>query len=305
MSIETVSVPGPAGIELAYERFGDPAAPPVLLVMGLGTQMLGWPEDFCAALEDRGLQVIRFDNRDIGLSTHLDSAPEPDVMAALQGDMSSASYRLSDMAADTAALLDALAMESAHVIGASMGGMIAQALAIEHPKHVRSLTSIMSSTGDQSVGQATPEALTALLSPPAANREEAMERSVAIFRVIGSPGFPLDEEELRERAGLSYDRAYDPAGVTRQLVGVLASPDRTEGLRSLDFPTLVIHGAQDPLVHVSGAHATAAAVPGAELVVFEGMGHDLPRALWPEIVAHVDRLVQRGERARAVAGGRR
>jgi pimeloyl-ACP methyl ester carboxylesterase len=300
MSVQTVTVPGRVGIDIAYERFGDRSAPPVLLVMGLATQMLGWPDDFCAALVGRGVQVIRFDNRDIGLSTHLHNAPEPDVMAALQGDKSTASYTLSDMAADTAALLDALGIDSAHVVGASMGGMIAQAVAIEHPERVRSLTSIMSTTGDPSVGQATAEAWTALLSPPATNREEAMERTVAVFRVIGSPGFPLDEEELRQRAGLSYDRAYDPAGVARQLVGVLASPDRTEGLRSLDVPTLVIHGAQDPLVQVSGAHATAAAVPGAELVVFEGMGHDLPRPLWPDIVAHIAGLVERVDRARAV-----
>jgi pimeloyl-ACP methyl ester carboxylesterase len=297
MSVQILSVPRRPAIDIAHERFGDPSAPAVLLTMGLGTQMIGWPDDFCSALVDRGLQVIRFDNRDVGLSTHLSDAPEPDVMAALQGDASSAAYTVSDMAADAVALLDALGIDSAHIVGASMGGMIVQALAIEHPERVRSLTSIMSSTGDHTVGQATPAALSALLAPPAAGRAEAIERSVSIYRVIGSPGFALDEDELRRRAALSYDRAYDPRGVARQLVAVLASPDRTEGLRSVAMPTLIIHGADDPLVDVSGAHATAAAMPGAELVVFPGMGHDLPRALWPEIVGRIAELVDRAEAA--------
>jgi pimeloyl-ACP methyl ester carboxylesterase len=289
---------GTSGIRLAYERFGDPEKPPVLLVMGLGTQMLGWPDDFCSALVDRGLHVIRFDNRDIGLSTHLHDAPVPDVIAALQGDTSSASYTLSDMAADTVGLLDALGLDSVHVVGASLGGMIAQTIAIEHRDRVRSLTSMMSSTGDGTVGQPTPEALGALLSPPAASREEAMDRAVAIFRVIGSPGFELDEPELRRRTGLGYDRAYDPAGVARQLVAVLASGDRTGRLRSVAAPTLVLHGADDPLVAVSGAKATAEAVPNAEFVVMDGWGHDLPRALWPEITARIADLVERVEAAR-------
>jgi pimeloyl-ACP methyl ester carboxylesterase len=298
MSVTVISAAGPAGIDIAYERFGDPDAPPVLLVMGLGTQMLGWPDDFCSGLVEQGLHVIRFDNRDAGLSTHLDEAPPPDVRAAMSGDASSASYTLSDMAGDTAGLLDALELESAHVVGASMGGMIAQAFAIEHPERVRSLTSIMSSTGDPAVGQATPEALAALLSPPAQSRDEALDRAVAIFRVIGSPGFELDEPELRARTALAYDRAYDPLGVARQLVAVLASADRTAGLRSLDVPALVLHGAQDPLVQVSGAHATADAIRDSELGVIDGMGHDLPRALWPEFVGRIAALVERAERWR-------
>ena len=301
MSVEIVQGAGSPGIDIAYERFGDRDAPPVLLVMGLGTQMLGWPEDFCAQLVDRGLQVIRFDNRDAGLSTHLDDAPPPDVMAALAGDTSSASYTLSDMAADSAGLLDGLGIDRAHVVGASMGGMIAQTLAIEHPQRVRSLTSIMSSTGDPQAGQATPEALGALLSPPASSREEAIERTVAVFRVIGSPGFELDEAELRERAGLSWDRRYDAAGVARQLVAVLASGDRTPRLGAVAVPALVTHGAQDPLVTVSGAHATARAIPGAELSVIEGMGHDLPRALWPQITEQIAALVARAEEGHAHA----
>ena len=281
-------------VELAYETFGDPADPPVLLVMGFATQMLGWPDEFCRLLAARNLFVVRFDNRDIGLSTHLHDAPPPDVMAAVAGDTSSASYTLSEMAGDTVGLLDALGLTSAHLVGISMGGMIAQTVAIEHPERVRTLTSIMSTTGDPSVGGATPEALGALLAPPATTREEAQARAVAAYRVIGSPGYPLDEEALRERAGLSFDRAHDPAGVGRQLLAILASPDRTPRLAEIGVPTLVIHGAQDTLVNVSGGRATAAAIPGSELAVLEGMGHVLPRELWPDLVdriaAHVARV---------------
>jgi pimeloyl-ACP methyl ester carboxylesterase len=302
MSPEVIRAAGPSGIDIAYERFGDRDAPPVLLVMGLATQMLGWPEEFCSALVARGLHVIRFDNRDVGLSTHLHDAPEPDVMAALSGDSSSASYTLSAMADDSVGLLDALELDGAHIVGASMGGMIAQTVAIEHPDRVRSLTSIMSTTGDATVGQGTQEALGALLAAPATTRQEAVERTVAIFRVIGSPGFELDEADLRERAGLAYDRADDPLGVARQLLAIIASGDRTASLRSLNVPTLVLHGADDSLVDVSGGQATADAIPDAELVIFDGMGHDLPRALWPEITARIDSVVQRGE-ARANAHG--
>jgi pimeloyl-ACP methyl ester carboxylesterase len=284
------------GIEIAYQGFGDPADPPVLLVMGLATQMLGWPDGFCEALAERGHFVVRFDNRDIGLSTHLQGAPPPDVLAAFAGDTSSASYTLSDMARDTAGLLDALGLDSAHLVGASMGGMIAQTVAIEHPELVRSLTSIMSTTGDPSVGQGTQQALGVLLAPPARTREEALERTVATYRVIGSPGFEFDEAGLRERARLSYDRAFDPLGVGRQLLAILASGSRRERLGEIRVPTLVIHGAQDPLVQVSGGRATAAAIPGAELVVIDGMGHDLPRELWPEITGRIAALVERVER---------
>jgi len=287
------------GIELAYERFGDPSDPPLLLLMGLATQMLGWPDEFCGQLARRGLSVVRFDNRDVGLSTHLGHARPPDVPAALSGDTSSTSYTLSDMARDAVGLLDALDVESAHVVGASMGGMIAQTLAIERPERIRTLTSIMSTTGDPSVGGASEEAFGVLLAPPARDRAEAIERTVATYRVIGSPAYELDEPALRERAGLSFDRGYDPAGVARQLVAILASGDRTERLRRLRLPTLVIHGTEDPLVRVSGGRATATAIPGAELLELDGMGHDLPRALWPEIVDRIVSLVERVERERA------
>ena len=297
MTVEIARRVGSSAVDLAYERFGDPDSPPLLLIMGLATQMLGWPEGFCSALVAQGLHVIRFDNRDIGLSTHVHDAPAPDVMAALAGDTRSASYTLSDMARDAVGLLDALALDSAHIVGASMGGMIAQTIAIEHPERVRSLTSIMSTTGDNKVGQATQAALGALLSPPATTRQEAVERTVSVYRVIGSPGFELDEAELRKRAGLAYDRANDPPGVARQFLAIIASGDRTPALRSLSVPTLVIHGADDPLVNVSGGRATAEAIPDAALVVYDGMGHDLPRALWPEIASRIAELVQRTEPA--------
>ncbi|MFJ9339046.1 alpha/beta fold hydrolase [Streptomyces sp. NPDC101733] len=286
---------GPAGIEVAYERLGDPDAPPVLLVMGLGMQLLGWPDGFCDELVARDLQPIRFDNRDAGLSSHFPDAPFPNVPAALAGDGSSASYTLSDMAADGVGLLDALGLESAHVVGLSLGGAIGQTMAIEHPARVRSLTSLMSSTGDRSVGQARPGALESLAGPPPRNRDEVVERMVAALRLLGSPGFEPDEAAVRDRAGRSFDRAHDPLGMARQAVASVVSGDRTRALRALDLPTLVIHGAEDAMCAVSGGRATAEAVPGAELLVFEGMGHDLPRALWPEIASRIAALVRRAE----------
>ena len=281
------------GIRIAYETFGDPADPPVLLVMGLGGQLLAWREGFCEALVGRGLFVVRYDNRDIGLSTHLDGAPRPDVAALLAGDPSSASYTLSDMADDAVRLLDHLGLRAVHVVGTSLGGMIAQTLTLDHPERVLSLTSIMSTTGDRTVGQASEAAMAILLSPPAADRAEAVERSVVSSRVLGSPGYPADPDEVRRRAGEGWDRDHDPAGVGRQLAAVYASGDRTARLASVAVPTLVLHGAADPLIDVSGGRATAAAVPGAELVVLDGMGHDLPEALWPQVVDAIAALVRR------------
>ena len=280
-------------LDLAYETFGNAGDPPVILVMGLATQMIGWPDDFCAGLAARGHFVVRFDNRDIGLSTHLDSAGAADVLAVLGGDTSSVPYALADLADDTVGLLDALGLGAVHVVGASMGGMIAQVLAIEHPRRVRSLTSIMSTTGDPTVGGPSEAALAVLLAPPASDREGAVQRVVDTYRVIGSPGFEFDESSVRDRAGLSFDRAYDPAGVARQLGAVLTTPDRTRDLKAVSVPTLVIHGSADALVNVDGGRATAAAVPGAELLVVEGMGHDLPREIWPEITDRICALVDR------------
>jgi len=287
---------GPTGIEVAYERLGDAQAPPVLLVQGVAAQMINWPDGFCAELIAHGTQVIRFDNRDVGLSSHFPDALTPDLPAALAGDLSSVSYTLSDMAADTVGLLDTLRLDSAHIVGVSMGGHIAQTIAIEHPSRVRSLTSMMSTTGDLSVGQPTPATLAALFSgPPAKSRQQVIERMIRAARVVGSPGFEIDEAGVRDRARRAYDRGYDPLGVARTAVASVASGDRTERLRSVDVPTLVIHGADDAMCDVSGGMATAAAIPGAELVIIEGMGHDLPCALWPEIASRIAVLVQRVE----------
>jgi pimeloyl-ACP methyl ester carboxylesterase len=284
-------------LEIAYETFGEPDDTPVLLVMGLATQMVGWPDDFCRGLAERGLFVVRFDNRDIGLSTHLDDAGAPDIMTVLGGDHSSVPYGLADLADDTVGLLDALGLGSAHLVGASMGGMIAQLVALRHPARVRSLTSIMSTTGDPAVGAPAEAAMAVLLAPPASDREGAVQRAVDTYRVIGSPGFEFDETGLRQRAGLSFDRAYDPAGVARQLAAILTTADRTPDLARITAPTLVIHGAHDALMNVSGGRATAAAIPDAELLVVDGMGHDLPREVWPELLDRITALIGRAEGA--------
>jgi len=274
------------GIEIAYETLGDPSARPLVLIMGAGMQMLVWHEDLCQSLVDRGFFVVRFDNRDVGLSTHLHDVI-PDVRAAAAGDLSSAAYTLADLADDVAGLLDALGLHSAHVVGASLGGMVAQTLAVRHPDRVRSLTSIMAAP-------AVPvdwEALEA--RRPAANRDEYVQQALQMGRLIGSPGYALDEEWLADVSARSYDRAYDPAGGLRQLLAVVASGDRTEELRSLRAPTLVVHGEADPVVPVAGGRATAEAVPDAELLVLPGMGHGLPRELWPTIVDAVVRTADR------------
>jgi pimeloyl-ACP methyl ester carboxylesterase len=274
------------GISLAYQTFGDPTARPLLLVMGLATQMLAWHDEFCSRLVDAGFHVIRYDNRDIGLSTHLHAAGMPDLQRMFTEPAAVASYTLEDMADDAVGLLDALGIPAADVVGASMGGMIAQTLAIRHPDRVRSLTSIMS-TPSPWIGPPTQEAAAVLLAPSAGGRDEAIERAVQTYRVIGSPGYPLDEQELRRTAGIAYDRAYDPPGVVRQLAAIHASGDRTEKLHSVRVPTVVLHGEADPLVQLAGGQATAEAVPGARLVTFPGMGHNLPRELWDDMVREI------------------
>ncbi len=298
MTIEIASGVGPSRIDIAYERLGDPSAPAVLLIMGLGAQLIRWPDGLVDAIVGKGLHVIRFDNRDVGQSTHMTNAPMPNFMAAMAGDYSSVSYRLTDMAADAVGLLDKLGLDSVHLVGASLGGFIAQTIAIEHPTRVRSLTSIMSSTGDTRVGQIHPEAMQIFAGAPPANRAESIERGLFASRIVGSPGFPPEPDALAERIGREFDRGYDGLGVVRQGVAVVASGDRTAGLRKVDTPTLVIHGAVDKLCDVSGGRATAAAVPGAELVIFDGMGHDLPRPLWPQFASKIAENVQRGEARR-------
>jgi pimeloyl-ACP methyl ester carboxylesterase len=287
---------GPAGIDIAYQRLGNSDAPVVLLIMGVAAQSIHWPDAFCHALVDRGLQVIRFDNRDIGLSTHLTEAQNPDLPAVLAGDLSSVSYTLSDMAADTVGLLDALGLGKAHIVGASMGGFIAQTMAIEHPDRARSLTSMMSTTGNMSVGQPSPDVLREVFSgPPATTRDEVIQQRLRAFRAVGSPGYPSDEREVATLAGRAYDRCYDPTGVARQAIASVASGDRTERLRHLDVPTLVIHGLADRMCDVSGGRATAEAIPGAELVLIEGMGHNLPPGLRSQLAERIAEFVWRAE----------
>jgi pimeloyl-ACP methyl ester carboxylesterase len=275
------------GIEIAYQEVGDPDAPPLLLVMGLGTQMLGWDEEFCALLAERGFRVVRFDNRDIGHSTMLESGGVPSRLDLFLGRRESAAYLLSDMATDTIGLMDHLGIESAHVVGASMGGMIGQTLAIEHPERVRSLVSIMSTTGSRRVGTPTLKAFGALLAKAPKGRDAYIERIVKTFKLIGSPAYPMDEPRFRELAGRLYDRSHNPKGVLRQMHAIGASGDRTAALRELKLPVTVIHGTRDPLVRPSGGRATAQAIPGARLRIVEGMGHDLPRALWLTFIGEI------------------
>ncbi|MEO8744866.1 MAG: alpha/beta hydrolase [Candidatus Dormiibacterota bacterium] len=296
------------GIEIEYETFGDPAARPLLLIMGLGAQMTTWDEQFCAQLADRGFHVIRFDNRDSGLSTWMDSAGMPDMAAAFSGNPLPA-YQLDDLAADAAGLLDALGIRAAHVVGASMGGFIAQLVAINHPDHVLSLTSIMSGPGGTDAVPPRPEGAAVLMVMPPATREERIEQAMHIRRALLGPGDPFDETFERARATRSVDRAYNPIGTGRQLVAILAAHSRVERLKKVGAPTLVIHGVDDVLVPVENGRITAAAVPGARLIEFEGMGHDLPKRVWSQVFDAIsatadqaDGLPIHGEVARSAGG---
>jgi pimeloyl-ACP methyl ester carboxylesterase len=287
------------GIEIAYQEVGDPDGDPLLLVMGLGTQMLAWDEEFCGLLAERGFRVVRFDNRDIGHSTMVEGAGVPKRADLFLGRRSTAPYLLSDMAADTIGLMDQLGIESAHVVGASMGGMIGQTLAIEHPDRVRSLVSIMSTTGSRWVGTPTLKAFGLMLAEAPRDRDGYVERVVKTFKVVGSPAYPMDEPRLREMAGRMYDRSHNPRGILRQMHAITASGDRTPALRKLRLPVTVIHGTRDPLVRPSGGRATARAIPNARLRIVEGMGHDLPREIWPIFIDEIaDNAARAGRRAR-------
>ena len=272
------------GIDIEYDEFGNPSDPALLLIMGFTAQMIAWDEAFCRQLADRGFRVIRFDNRDVGLSSKIEGGPQPDIEAAQAGDGSSASYGIDDMAADAAGLLDALGIPAAHIVGASMGGFIAQTFAINHPDKTLSVCSIMSSTGNPDVGQPSEAAMAALMTPQPQSREEALDRAVEVQKIIGAPGFPFDEARIRDRAARAYDRMFYPPGILRQMMAIGTQPDRTEALASVTAPALVSHGAADPLVNPSGGEATAKAIPGADLLMVEGMGHDLPEGAWPEII---------------------
>ena len=285
------------GVTLCYETFGQRSDPTAVLIMGLGTQMVAWPDSFCEQLASRGLHVLRFDNRDIGRSTHLPGAP-PTTAQLLRRSKHAAHYTLADMADDTGALLRELELAPAHVIGASMGGMIAQTLAARHPLLARSLVSIMSSTGRLWIGQPKPRLYPLLLTAPPQGRDAFIAYMERMFTAIGSPGLPRDVDDLLELAGRSYDRDHDRGGPGRQLAAIIASGDRTSELRRIEAPTLVIHGSADPLVSPSGGRATARAIRGARLMVIDGMGHDLPRAVWPTLI---DAIVENCARAGGVS----
>ena len=271
------------GVQLCYETFGDPAAPPLLLVHGLGTQMIAWPEAFVQRFVDAGMYVVRFDNRDIGRSWRAKGVRPPKAWQLLTGRISDENYTLTDMTRDTAGLIDALGLEPVHVVGASMGGMIAQTLAAQYPERVASLTSMISTTGARGKGRPTPSTMRLLLSAPPNDEELVAERAVRMYRHVGSRGYPFDEESVRDVARRSYRRGFHPAGTGRQLGAIIKSGDRTKEIARITAPTLVIHGDHDPLVNPSGGRATARAIPGARLETIVGMGHDLPAGAFDQI----------------------
>ncbi len=285
------------GITLEYDEFGKPDGMPLLLIMGWGGQMVRWDVPLCKLFTGRGFRVIRFDNRDVGLSTKfVAQCPDPAPLAAalLQGQSVTPPYTLDDMADDAAGLLDALGIPAAHVVGASMGGMIAQLVALRHPKQVLTLTSIMSSTGESDLPQGNPAVLGLLAQPVPTEREAAIEYGVKAWQLLGGGGFPFDEERVRAFTGLEYDRDSDSTGPSRQLLAILTAPGRREALGSVAVPALVIHGDADPLAPIAGGFDTAKAIPNAKMVVVKGMGHELPEGAWPQVVDAIAELAQEG-----------
>jgi pimeloyl-ACP methyl ester carboxylesterase len=289
-------------IELEYEVAGPADGEPLLLIMGLGAQMTRWPDAFVDKLAARGLRVIRFDNRDVGLSSKLDAAGPPDFPAMFkalgEGRKPDVPYLLDDMAADAVGLLDALGIERAHIVGASLGGMLAQLVAADYPKRTLSLTSIMSTTGNRGLPPASPEAMAVLNDrgpDPREDFEGYLDHAVKGAFVVSSPGYPLNAEETRLRIRNDFNRSYSPAGFQRQYAAAAASPDRRPKLATIKAPTVVIHGAADPLVPLAGGRDTVASIPGAELIVIEGMGHDFPPALFDAVVGGIMQAVERAK----------
>jgi len=284
----------PSGLDLCHQTFGDPAHEAVLLVMGLGGPMGWWSTELCTMLAERGFFVVRYDNRDTGRSTKLrhHRVTRADVAKAFFG-RGSAPYGMTELEQDAVGLLDHLGIDEAHVVGVSMGGMIAQTLAVEHPRRVRSLTSIMSTTGARRVGWVDPRIIPMMLAPGGRTRPEYAERSVRNGKVTASPAFPTDDDVAYARALETYDRGWIASGVSRHMLAVLTQPDRTGALRKVTVPTTVIHGTRDLMVHPSGGRATARAVPGAELIEIAGMGHDLPAQLYETFVDAIAATAQR------------
>ncbi len=289
------------GVQIEYQTFGKPSGRPLLLIIGLGVQMIHWDTDLCKDLAARGHYVIIFDNRDVGLSKKFGEAGMPNIPEIfgklLQGEKVKPPYTLDDMGDDAVALLDALNVPKVHVCGMSMGGMIAQTIAIRHPERVLSLISIYSTTGNPQVPPPKPEIIGLLLTPPPTERQAFVEQMLVVFKTISGPGFPPDEAWTRKIIGESYDRSFYPDGFARQFVAILTQSDRTSALSSVKVPALVIHGTSDPLVSVEGGKDTARVIPGAELILIEGMGHDLPHdGAWPKIVEMIDKHTQKAKR---------
>jgi pimeloyl-ACP methyl ester carboxylesterase len=277
------------GIQIEYETFGEPGSRPLLLIMGFAGQLIIWDEELCKQIAQRGYYVIRFDNRDVGLSTKIDDAGVPDIMktieALMKGEPVNPPYTIEDMADDAIGLLNALAIDKAHICGMSMGGLIAQTLAVNYPQRVLSLISIYSNMGDPEDPQPKPEAFEFLTTPFPEEREANIEHAMKLFHTITGPGFPFDEEWHRNIAAQAFDRAFYPQGPARHLVAILSQKNRRPALASVSVPTLVVHGTDDPMVPVECGKNTAAAIPGAELMIIDGMGHDIPHSgAWPQIV---------------------
>ncbi|MHA2109654.1 MAG: alpha/beta fold hydrolase [Candidatus Hodarchaeales archaeon] len=274
-------------LKICYDTFGEDTNPPILLIMGLGEQMITWEEEFCKEIASHSYFVIRFDNRDVGLSTKFDDSPVPDIFAMMQGEQVEVPYQLIDMAKDSIGLLDALNIRNAHICGVSMGGMIAQTIAIEFPDRIRSLISIMSSTGNPDLPLSTPEASAALMTPPEPERAARIEQGVEMWRIFDGGTLPFDEIAIRNRLARSYDRSFYPLGTVRQIAAIFTSGSRTEALKSINIPSLVIHGDVDPLVPIEGGRDTANSIPGAKFVSVDGMGHNISPTLAPQIISEI------------------